>query len=53
MPKYNDIEKVTEKKYTQKDKKKKPKMKVSGKSIFKLKELIQKKHDRTSKRKNS
>jgi hypothetical protein len=50
MRKYNHIEKETEKRFKQKDKRKKPRMKVSGKSVFKLKELIKRKHDRTYKR---
>jgi hypothetical protein len=53
MSKYNHLEKQIEKKYKQRDQKKKPKMKVSGKSIFKLRELITKKNDSSSKRKSS
>ncbi len=50
MSKYNDLEKVAEKKYSQRDKKKSPpKMKVSGKSVFALQKLI-KKNDSSSKR---
>ena len=53
MKKYDDIEKEATKKFTQKDKRKKPKMHVSGRSVFKLKEIIKKKHDRTPKRKSN
>jgi predicted secreted protein len=53
MKNYNHLEKHVEDKYKQRDQKKKPKMKVSGKNIFKLKELITKKNDSSSKGKNS
>ncbi len=53
MKNYNHLEKQVEKKYKQRDQKKKSKMKVSGKSIFKLRELITKKNDSSSKRKSS
>jgi len=53
MTKYDIIEKVTEKKYSQKDKKKKPKMKISGKSVFNLQRLITKNYDSLLKRKSS
>lgn len=53
MNKYNPIEKLTEKKYNEKDKKKRPRMKVSGKNVFKLQQLILSSHDRISKRKNN
>ncbi len=52
MDKYNDLEKEVEKKLKTRDKKKKPKMKVSGKSVFSLQKLINKPNDRVSKRKN-
>jgi len=42
MDKYNHLEKKVEKKYARRDKKKKPKMKVSGKSVFQLKKLMEK-----------
>ena len=42
MSKYKQIEKDVEKKYTEKDKKKRPKMKVSGKKIFELQKIIRK-----------
>ncbi len=51
--KHEQISKSVEKKYRAKDKKKKKKMNVSGKSIFKLQQLIAKKNDSSSKRKNS
>ena len=51
--KHDQISKSVEKKYRAKDKKKKKKMNVSGKSIFKLQQLIAKKNDSSSKRKNS
>ena len=51
--KHEQIAKSVEKKYKAKDKKKKKKMNVSGKSIFKLQQLIAKKNDSSSKRKNS
>lgn len=53
MQKHEDLEKITEKKYSQKDKSKSPKMHVSGKSIFKLQEIIRKKHDSSSTRKDN
>ena len=53
MTKHEDIEKNTEKKYGQKDKKKKPKMHMSGKSVFTLQKLIAKPHDSVPKRTNS
>jgi len=40
MNKFEHIEKIVEEKYKQKDRKKKPKMKVSGKSVFTLQRLI-------------
>ena len=52
MTKYKDIEKATEKKYAQRDKKKKPKMHMSGKSVFNLQKLIVKPNDSLPKRKN-
>ncbi len=52
MSKYNNLEKQVEKKYEQRDQKKKPKMKVSGKNVFRLRELITKKNDSSSKRKS-
>jgi hypothetical protein len=52
MSKFTDLEKKVEKKYAQRDKKKKPKMKVSGKSVFSLQKLIIAKNDRLSERKN-
>jgi|GEM_PF-1477420 len=53
MTKYDIIEKTVEKKYSQRDKKKKPKMKVSGKSVFTLQRLITKNYDSLLKRKSS
>jgi len=52
MSKYNNLEKQVEKKYEQRDQKKTPKMKVSGKNVFRLRELITKKNDSSSKRKS-
>lgn len=52
MTKYDDIEKTVEQKYSEKDRKKRPKMKVSGKNVFKLQQIILNSHDRISKRKN-
>ncbi|MDP2642820.1 MAG: hypothetical protein Q8P62_03190 [Candidatus Peregrinibacteria bacterium] len=40
MNKFEHFEKIVEKKYDQKDRKKKPKMKISGKSVFTLQKLI-------------
>lgn len=37
----NDIEKTVEKKYKKRDKKKKPKMKVSGGKVKELQKIIQ------------
>lgn len=51
----NDFEKIehaAEKKFAEKDKRKKPKMRVTGKSVFKLQELMSRPHDRIPKRKN-
>lgn len=48
-----DLEQTVEKKYDQKDHKKRPRMEVSGKNVFKLKKLIEQKHVSLSKRKNS
>lgn len=48
-----DLEKQIEKKYASKDRKKRPRMKVTGKNVFKLKRIIEQKHDRLSQRKNS
>lgn len=54
MTSYDDLQKAAEKKYEAKDKKKEPKMRQSGKQVFKLQNLIiKKKHDRLSSRKNS
>lgn len=53
MTKYDNLEKAVEKKYTEKDLKKRPRMKVSGKSVFKLQQIILNSNDRISKRKNS
>ena len=53
MRKYEEVEKIVEGKYSQKDKRKTPKMHVSGKSVFKLKDLITRKNDSIPKRKNS
>lgn len=53
MNKFKDIEKSVEQKYEQKDKRKTPKMHQSGKSVFNLQKLITKKHDSSSRRKNS
>lgn len=52
MNKYDPIEKTVEQKYSEKDKRKRPRMKVSGKSVFKLQQIILNSHDRISKRKN-
>lgn len=53
MTSYDDLQKQTEQKYGAKDKKKEPKMRQTGKQIFKLQNLIiKKKHDRLSSRKN-
>ena len=51
--KHEQIAKSVEKKYREKDKKKRKKMNVSGKNIFKLQQLIAKKNDSSPKRKNS
>lgn len=53
MTKYDDLEKSVEKRFSSKDKKKKPPMKVSGKNIFNLQKLITSRHDRLSKGKNN
>lgn len=53
MNKFDHLEKVVEKKYTEKDRKRKPKMAVTGKSVFKLQQLILNSHDSLPKRKNS
>ena len=42
MNKYNHIEKETEKKYKARDKKKRKRMKVTGKSVFTLQKLMKK-----------
>ena len=52
MTDYEEIEKKTEKKFSQKDERKKPKMHMSGKSVFTLRKLITKLNDSSSKRKN-
>lgn len=51
--KWEKIEKVVEKRYSQKDKTKKPKMRVSGKSVFSLQKLMNKPHDSLPKREHS
>ena len=51
MNKYDDLEKDVEKKSAQRDKKHRPKMKVTGKSVFKLQELFTKPYDQLPKRK--
>lgn len=53
MDEYSGIEKSTEKKYANLDKKKRPKMKVSGKGIFTLKKIIENRNASVSKRKSS
>ena len=53
MSKYDPIEKVVEQKYSEKDRKKRPRMKISGKNVFKLQQLILNPHDRIPKRKNN
>lgn len=53
MTKYEDVEKAVREKYEKKDKKKRPAMRVSGKSVFKLQTLILKKNDSSSQRKHS
>ena len=40
MNKFEHFEKIVEKKYSKKDRMKKPKMKVSGKSVFALQRLM-------------
>jgi len=40
MNKFENFEKIVEKKYDQRDRKNKPKMKVSGKSVFTLQRLM-------------
>lgn len=52
MKNFESIEKETEKHFAEKDRRKRPRMKVSGKSVFKLKEIISKSHDKLPKRKN-
>lgn len=47
------LEKQLKKKFAQRDKKFSPRMKVSGKNVFKLKKLIEQKHDRLSQRKSA
>lgn len=41
MTKYEDTEKETEKKYAEIDKKKAPKMHMSGRSVLQLKKIIE------------
>lgn len=53
MKKYDDLEKEVEKKFKQKDKSSKPKMRISGKGVFALQKLIKSKNDSISKRKNN
>lgn len=54
MANNGDLQQNIEKKYKQRDKKiAKPKMKVTGKDVFKLKQLIESKHGRPSKRTGS
>jgi hypothetical protein len=45
MSNHNNLEKEIEKKIVRKDKRKKRKMKVSGKSVFNLKKVITQKSD--------
>jgi hypothetical protein len=52
MKKYETLEKELEKKFSQRDKKLQPKMKVTGKSVFKLQELITRPYDQLPKRKH-
>lgn len=48
---YENLEKIAEKKFAEKDKRKSPKMTVSGKSVLKLQELlIKKNYDRIPER---
>jgi hypothetical protein len=53
MTNYDSLEKTVEKKYNEKDHRKRQRMKVSGKNVFKLQQLILNSHDRISKRKSS
>lgn len=48
-----NLEQQIEKKFAEKDKRKRPRMKVTGKNVFKLKRIIEQKHDRLSQGKNS
>ncbi len=52
MNDWQSIEKKFEEKFSQKDKRKKPKMRVTGKNVFLLKKLIESPNDRISKRKH-
>jgi hypothetical protein len=52
MKKYEALEKDIEKKFSQRDKKLSPKMKVTGKSVFKLQELTARPYDKLPKRKH-
>lgn len=52
MKKFDEIESSSEKKFAQKDKKKRKRMRVTGKSVFTLQQLIAKPHDSLPKRKN-
>lgn len=52
MTDYEGIEKKLDKKTAQRENKRKPKMNVSGKSIFALQKLIQKNDARLPKRRN-
>lgn len=49
---FDEIEHLEEKKFAQKDKKKRKRMRVTGKSVFTLQKLLAKPHDSLSKRKN-
>lgn len=53
MKNHELTEQAAEKHFEQKDKKKNPKMHISGRSVFNLKKLIEEKNDRISKGKNS
>lgn len=52
MENHEHLEKAVHKKLAQKDKRKEPKMHVSGKSVFTLQNLIQKNDARLPKRRN-
>lgn len=51
MANFDEIEKTAEKKYAQKDKRKRPRMHMSGKGVFQLQNLIRNAHNRLSQKK--